>query len=150
MLRKSLTTLGQVSQRAVSMSAPTVALPTPSASYQRSPHFGQVLRLDAAQASGYGGFKKADSTNNLLDQFFSSFPEGQEHISDYNELIQVDSDYDQVKAAALHLDGVAHQTPVFTSTHLNEELQCQAFLKCENFQKSGSFKFRGAYNIFAN
>ena len=57
--------------------------------------------------------------------------------------------YEDIKAASNRLKNIAHKTPVFTSTQLNEELQCQVFIKCENFQKSGSFKFRGAYNILS-
>ena len=39
-----------------------------------------------------------------------------------------------------------HRTPVFTSTSLNEIFNCKLFFKCENFQKVGAFKFRGASN----
>jgi threonine dehydratase len=40
----------------------------------------------------------------------------------------------------------AHQTPVLTSSAVNSILGCEVFLKCENFQKVGAFKFRGASN----
>lgn len=40
----------------------------------------------------------------------------------------------------------AHLTPVLTSRNVNEILGCEVFLKCENFQKVGAFKFRGAVN----
>lgn len=53
---------------------------------------------------------------------------------------------DDVRAAADRLAGVAHRTPVLTSTRLNELLGVEVFLKCENFQRMGAFKFRGAYN----
>lgn len=53
---------------------------------------------------------------------------------------------DDVLAAAERLDGVAHRTPVLTSTRLDEALGLQVFLKCESFQRMGAFKFRGAYN----
>lgn len=53
---------------------------------------------------------------------------------------------DDVHAAAGRLAGVAHRTPVLTSTRLNELLGVEVFLKCENFQRMGAFKFRGAYN----
>ena len=53
---------------------------------------------------------------------------------------------DDVHAAAARLDGVAHRTPVFTSHTLDELLGAQVFLKTENHQRTGSFKFRGAYN----
>lgn len=48
--------------------------------------------------------------------------------------------------AAVRLSGVAHRTPVVTSRTLNEITGCDVFLKCENFQRVGAFKFRGAYN----
>jgi threonine dehydratase len=57
--------------------------------------------------------------------------------------------FDQVVAAAARLDGVAHKTPVLTSRTLDERTGTQAFLKCENFQRMGAFKFRGAYNRLA-
>jgi threonine dehydratase len=51
-----------------------------------------------------------------------------------------------VLAAADRLRGVAHRTPVATSRTLDERAGVAAFLKCENFQRVGAFKFRGAYN----
>ena len=54
--------------------------------------------------------------------------------------------YDDVKAAAERLRGVAHRTPVATSRTLDERLGGRLFLKCENLQRAGAFKFRGAYN----
>lgn len=53
---------------------------------------------------------------------------------------------DDVRAAARRLQGVAHRTPVVTSRTLNERTGGQVFLKCENYQRMGAFKFRGAYN----
>ncbi len=53
---------------------------------------------------------------------------------------------DDVAAAARRLDGVAHRTPVITSRELNERLGAEVFLKAEQFQRGGAFKFRGAYN----
>lgn len=58
-------------------------------------------------------------------------------------------DYNDIAAAAARLKGQAHVTPVMTSTTLNRQTQNQVFLKCENFQRTGSFKFRGAYNALA-
>jgi len=43
-----------------------------------------------------------------------------------------------------------HQTPILTSSTLNEEVEASVFFKCENFQKTGSFKFRGACNAIAS
>jgi threonine dehydratase len=54
--------------------------------------------------------------------------------------------FDDVRAAAQRLEGVAHRTPVLTSRTLNERCGAQVFLKCENLQRMGAFKFRGAYN----
>jgi threonine dehydratase len=54
--------------------------------------------------------------------------------------------YEDVEDAARRLDGVAHGTPVATSRTLDERLGARAFLKCENLQRGGAFKFRGAYN----
>ncbi|MBD2358219.1 threo-3-hydroxy-L-aspartate ammonia-lyase [Tolypothrix sp. FACHB-123] len=51
-----------------------------------------------------------------------------------------------VQAAYNRLFGIAHQTPVLTSRTVNELTHSQVFFKCENFQRTGAFKFRGAYN----
>jgi threonine dehydratase len=51
--------------------------------------------------------------------------------------------------AAERLHGVAHRTPVLTSRTLDEVAGCHVFLKCENFQRVGAFKFRGAYNAIS-
>jgi threonine dehydratase len=53
---------------------------------------------------------------------------------------------DDVLAAARRLDGVAHRTPVLSSHTLDEALGASVFLKAENFQRLGAFKFRGGYN----
>jgi threonine dehydratase len=47
------------------------------------------------------------------------------------------------------LQGIAHQTPVVTSRTLNRLTGREVFLKCENFQRGGAFKFRGAYNLIS-
>jgi threonine dehydratase len=57
--------------------------------------------------------------------------------------------FDDVLAAAERLRGVAHHTPVVTSRTLDERTGGRAFLKCENLQRMGAFKFRGAYNRIA-
>jgi threonine dehydratase len=54
-----------------------------------------------------------------------------------------------VAAAAERLDGVANRTPVLTSRTVNRRTGATAFFKCENFQRVGAFKFRGAYNALA-
>ncbi len=51
-----------------------------------------------------------------------------------------------VVAAAARMRGHAHQTPVLRSSTLNQRLAAQVHLKCENFQRMGAFKFRGAFN----
>ena len=51
-----------------------------------------------------------------------------------------------VRAAAARLRGVAHRTPVLRSRTLDELVGAEVFLKCENFQRAGAFKFRGAYH----
>jgi threonine dehydratase len=51
-----------------------------------------------------------------------------------------------VEAAARRLDGVAHRTPVVTSRTLDARVGSSVFLKTENLQRGGAFKFRGAYN----
>ena len=58
-------------------------------------------------------------------------------------------DYDDVAAAADLLRGVAHRTPVATSRTLDARVSGRLFLKCENLQRAGAFKFRGAYNAIA-
>ncbi|TDV37023.1 threonine dehydratase [Paraburkholderia caballeronis] len=57
--------------------------------------------------------------------------------------------YDDVVAAHERIRGVAHRTPVLTSTTANDLTGAQLFFKCENFQRMGAFKFRGAYNAIA-
>jgi threonine dehydratase len=57
--------------------------------------------------------------------------------------------YADIEAAAGRLAGQAHRTPVLTSRTLNARLGAEVFLKCENFQRIGAFKFRGAYNALA-
>ncbi|WKX70436.1 pyridoxal-phosphate dependent enzyme [Streptomyces sp. XD-27] len=57
--------------------------------------------------------------------------------------------FDDIRAAAARIDGVAHRTPVMTSRILNERVGAEVFLKCENLQRVGAFKFRGAYNTIA-
>jgi threo-3-hydroxy-L-aspartate ammonia-lyase len=54
-----------------------------------------------------------------------------------------------IEAAAQRIAGVAHRTPVLSSTTANERTGATVFFKCENFQRMGAFKFRGAYNALA-
>ena len=52
----------------------------------------------------------------------------------------------KVQAAKERLTGHANVTPIMTSQTLNQQVSADVFFKCENFQKAGAFKFRGAYN----
>ncbi len=58
--------------------------------------------------------------------------------------------YADIEAAAARLEGVAHRTPVATSTQFDALAGCEAYFKCENLQRMGAFKFRGAYNALAS
>ena len=51
--------------------------------------------------------------------------------------------------AAKRLEGVANKTPVLQSSTLNAQMQAQVFIKCENFQRMGAFKFRGGFNALS-
>jgi threo-3-hydroxy-L-aspartate ammonia-lyase len=57
--------------------------------------------------------------------------------------------YDDVLAAAGRLRGHAHRTPVLRSSTADERLGASVFFKCENFQRMGAFKFRGAFNALS-
>ncbi|AUI59505.1 pyridoxal-phosphate dependent enzyme [Amycolatopsis sp. BJA-103] len=53
---------------------------------------------------------------------------------------------DDIRDAAARLAGVAHRTPVVRSRTLDDLVGAEVFIKCENLQRVGAFKFRGAYN----
>lgn len=55
-------------------------------------------------------------------------------------------DYNDVAAAAERIADYANKTPVMTSRTVNDEFGAEVFFKCENFQRMGAFKFRGAMN----
>ncbi|SFI78200.1 threonine dehydratase [Paraburkholderia megapolitana] len=57
--------------------------------------------------------------------------------------------YDDVAAAARRIEGHAHRTPVMRSRTIDAELGAQVFFKCENLQRMGAFKFRGAFNALS-
>jgi threonine dehydratase len=57
--------------------------------------------------------------------------------------------YDDVVAAARRIEGIAHRTPVLTSRTIDSDWGASVFFKCENLQRMGAFKFRGAYNALA-
>ncbi|SCK39643.1 pyridoxal-phosphate dependent enzyme [Streptomyces sp. WMMB 322] len=56
---------------------------------------------------------------------------------------------EDVRAAAGRLKGAAHRTPVLHSRTLDRLVGAEVHLKCENFQRIGAFKFRGAYNALS-
>ncbi|MFU6435190.1 threo-3-hydroxy-L-aspartate ammonia-lyase [Pseudomonas aeruginosa] len=56
---------------------------------------------------------------------------------------------DVIAAAAVRIAGHANRTPVMSSRTLDEELGAEVFFKCENLQRMGAFKFRGAFNALS-
>ena len=57
--------------------------------------------------------------------------------------------YDDVAAAHERIKSQAHRTPVMTSRQVDERTGANVFFKCENLQRMGAFKFRGAYNALS-
>src|SRR2546423_14717430 len=57
--------------------------------------------------------------------------------------------YADIAAAAERLAGNAHRTPAMTSHTVDERTGAKVFFKCENLQRIGAFKFRGAYNAMS-
>ena len=57
--------------------------------------------------------------------------------------------FSDIEAAATRIRGHAHLTPVMTSTTANQRSGAEIFFKCENHQRMGAFKFRGAFNALA-
>lgn len=57
--------------------------------------------------------------------------------------------FEEVKAAHQRIAGQINRTPIFTNKTINEIVDAELFFKCENFQKTGSFKFRGASNAIS-
>jgi len=57
--------------------------------------------------------------------------------------------FQDVRDAAARLNGIANRTPVMTSRMLDEQVGAEVYLKCENLQRVGAFKFRGAYNAIS-
>jgi threonine dehydratase len=54
-----------------------------------------------------------------------------------------------IESAARQIAGTAHKTPVATSRTINQRTGAELFFKCENLQRAGAFKFRGAYNALS-
>src|SRR6185503_18382703 len=57
--------------------------------------------------------------------------------------------YDDVARAHERIKGIAHRTPVLTSSVTDTRVGAKLFFKCENLQRMGAFKFRGAYNALS-
>src|SRR5882762_2173383 len=57
--------------------------------------------------------------------------------------------FSDVESAARQIEGGAHKTPVATSRAVNTRTGAELFFKCENLQRAGAFKFRGAYNALS-
>ncbi|QOT78201.1 threo-3-hydroxy-L-aspartate ammonia-lyase [Cupriavidus basilensis] len=57
--------------------------------------------------------------------------------------------FDDVSAAAARIEGYAHRTPVMRSRTADKEVGAELFFKCENLQRMGAFKFRGAFNALS-
>ena len=57
--------------------------------------------------------------------------------------------FNDVESAAKQIAGAAHKTPVATSRTINARTGAELFFKCENLQRAGAFKFRGAYNALS-
>jgi threonine dehydratase len=55
-----------------------------------------------------------------------------------------------IQDAAERLTGIAHNTPILANSTIDKLCKCKILFKCENFQKVGAFKFRGAYNAVAS
>ena len=69
-----------------------------------------------------------------------------QHSRHYTDILV---SFSAIQGAAGRLEGVANRTPILTSRTINKRVKASAFLKCENFQRIGAFKFRGAYNALS-
>ena len=66
----------------------------------------------------------------------------------YDEITTLPT-FADVESAAKQIAGVAHKTPVATSRTIDARTGATFFFKCENLQRAGAFKFRGAYNALS-
>jgi len=57
--------------------------------------------------------------------------------------------FPDIEAAYKRIKQMVNKTPVLTSRTLNKQLGAEVFFKCENFQRIGAFKFRGAFNALS-
>ncbi len=67
-----------------------------------------------------------------------------------NPTMQREAVIDEIHRAAERLRGIVNVTPIMTSRTLNHLTGFEVYLKCENFQRMGAFKFRGAYNALSS
>ncbi len=58
-------------------------------------------------------------------------------------------DYNDISEAHARIQPYINKTPVFTSTTVNDMFDAKVYFKCENHQKMGAFKFRGAMNALS-
>ncbi len=63
-----------------------------------------------------------------------------------NDPVEFSPEKDDILNSAQRIETLVHRTPVLSSVSINKLLGCKIFFKCENFQKVGAFKFRGACN----
>ena len=70
-------------------------------------------------------------------------------VADNRRMTQYAADLASIRAAAARIDGVAHRTPILTSRTLDTLAGRRVLLKCEQLQRMGAFKFRGALNAVA-
>jgi threonine dehydratase len=57
--------------------------------------------------------------------------------------------YEDILSASRQIAGAVHRTPVVTSRSVDERVGARVFFKCENLQRAGAFKIRGAYNALS-
>ena len=96
----------------------------------------------------------ADRTPGWLDRAIECFLDNFERFRKGEPLLNVvdkhagyRSKLRHIQAAAERIRSIAQRTPVMTSRSFNQEAGITAFFKCENFQKGGAFKIRGAANF---
>jgi threonine dehydratase len=91
--------------------------------------------------------EKNTSIMALLFRLRREYQDSEEDLALMVDAVQVS--FDDILSAARRIENVAHQTPVVTSRLLDEACANRMFLKCENLQRAGAFKFRGAYNAIS-
>ena len=67
-------------------------------------------------------------------------------IESANTVSDLPITYSDIVAAHQRIAGVVHRTPIMTSRTADDAVRARLFFKCENFQRAGAFKLRGAYN----